>query len=449
MYQPNLTRIGGALTQALYSKATKQHPWNVYSISQSQRSSSIYAYVWRQGRLGFLRFSNHPMSENNDAVVSVYVHRPDSSKAVYHAVKDHPEVSGQLNSQAIPLDLPALMILQAVAKTYKTSQTFLWHYGRLLVTHPQREITDRLIRRQVQRLLDFRLLICRLDGHLSVTHNGLNILDHYGSFVEKGWPWTLHGYSCDDLLFKLSRYLGHNIAQEAASASLDLPLEQVPTPKFWRSYGLEMAEKRDWYPYQILASVSPARRRSLYLYLYSPRLAKLAVMRIGVSELERTPVAGFPRRISNTLVSPTRRLQELQETISQPTIPDLLNNLATFRLHLLHFVWLRLIWWAEKHAVIEFDDENVIITKKDPDAESGVSYCLPKHQRHWITELVHFGLVDDQTKLRVTPLGYQVMQQYGTTRRYQASTWTKHLVAKSFDLGRLLNAMAPLRKKNY
>lgn len=440
-YQPNFSALRGAINQALYSKNSHKQ-WQVCSISQSQQSSSIYAYVYRAGRLAAIRLSTHTASENNVRIISAHVHHPDNSHEAYNRLKDNDQVRNALINQSISLDLPVLMMTQAIAKTFKTKQTFFWHYNQLIVTHPQRKITDSAVCKIIADLIDLRLLIWRPDGHLSVTHNGRTILTQYHLFArgKKGWPWKLGQYSCDDLLFMLGRYYGHKIAQEGFSESLTLQLEQLPTPSNWRVWGQAVANKHDWFPYQVLSTISPARRRSLYFYLYSPRTAQLMLLRVGVSELENTPLPGFPRHVSNTVVVPGKEAGQLQNTISELTPQRLISKeFSAFRLHLLHFLWLRTVLWASNHhAQFSFTDA-VTITKKDHTGKLVAYYCLPGHHWHWLDGLERFKLIKLGSKPEVTPLGRLLLTKYDETQPYQPSTWKKNLLtgisrAELFDV---------------
>lgn len=446
LYQPNFSTLSGAIEQALHSKNKKQHyQWRVASISQSKQSSSIYAYLLRHGRLTLLRLSDHKAPDDSAYRVDCFIPHPDSGYALHsYLSRNKGSILNALNSASVKLSLSLLLIAKAIAKTYKTNETFLWRYGHLYITHPRREIVDSAVINDVKYLIAIGLLVCREDGHLSVTHNGLTILKKYPEYSRVEWPETLSGYSCDELLTKLEHHLRRKIAWQASSKLLTPPIGWNATPKIWRDWGKTVAESHDWYPYRLLKIISPARRRSLYIYLYSPREARLALLRIGTSKIERTKVEELPQKVSNTLVVPDKNLKWLKKVVGQITAQGLIDsNFKAFHLHLLHFAWLKMVAWVSKHhAKIGLKGEGVSIVKRDHNGHLQAVYCLPGNQKHWLNELEQARMVRITNKPRLTELGQMVLDQYETTCPYQDSQWKKNLLAapSRYDLLHMLSA---------
>lgn len=191
-----------------------------------------------------------------------------------------------------------------------------------------------------------------------------------------------------------------------------------------------MAENHDWYPYELLQVISPARRRSLYFYLYSPREARLALLRIGVAKTERTQVDELPRKVTNTVVVPDHRLKWVKKVITQTSFEDLTDaNFAGLRLHLLHFIWLRMVDWAgHHHSKVKLTENNVVIIKRTHDGHLKFVYCLPGNQKHWLEDLQKANLVKLTNNPRMTPLGRLVFDQYEKTRPYQNADWKKQML---------------------
>lgn len=446
LYQPNFAVLRGAIEDALHSKKGKQkHQWRVISINQSWQSSSVYTYLLRNGRLSFIRFSDHNAPTGNPHRLDLFVPHPDSGRALHdYITKDKNDILNTLNNIAVNVDLPFVLIIKAIAKTYKAPETFLLRYGHLYITHPRREITDGLVLQDVECLIDIGLVACREDGHLSVTHSGLDVLKKYSSYSRDDWPRTLTGYTCDELLGKLGHYLKRKIAWESSSERLTPPAGWNITPKVWRNWGETVANNVDWYPYRILATISPARRRSLYFYLYSPREARLALLRAATTEVERTQVGELPREVSNTLLMPDKRIKWVKKVFGQVSFQYLSDkDFKNIHLHLYHFVWLKMVdWVSHHHAKIELKEDNVVIVKRGHDGRLIAVYCLPNSQKHWVEGLENANLVKITNKPRLTPLGRLVLEQYEATRPYQNTQWKKGMLsaASRYDLLHMLTS---------
>lgn len=430
LYQPNFSALRGAINHALYVRKKTNRQWRVIAIGQSQSTSSMYVYVVRHGRLAYLRFADHDSPKGSRYRVSFRVPHPDNSRELYNCLDRENNIQDKLGNCSVALDLPLLLIAKAIDRTAHDKQTFLRHYGRLYVTHPQREITDETVCGDVEKLLDLGLVLSNADGSLHTGHNCQTILKKYSSYAKEQWPKTLAGKTCNELLTELGHQLGDEVTQESLSERLTPPATNKVTPKIWRDWGQTIAENHDWFPYELLQVISPARRRSLYFYLYSPREARLALLRIGVVKTERTQVDELPCKVTNTFVVPDHRLKWVKKVITQTSFEDLTGpNFDGLQLHLLHFIWLRMVDWAgHHHSKVKLTENNVVIIKRTHDGHLKFVYCLPGNQKHWLEDLQKANLVKLTNNPRMTPLGRLVFDQYEKTRPYQNTDWEKQML---------------------
>lgn len=414
------------IESTLHSKKRKRgDQWKVISIGYFKRTGSAYVYLVRQNRLSVLRLSNHA-SWVRDADFASIVHRWVFEPGYLIKSIRHNNIASELADKSIEITFPFMALLAAIEQRNQSKAVFYLRYDELTVRHPLRRIIDETLIADVQKMVSLGLVTLEDNGALKTSTYGRVLVQHYRDFASDGWLHEIQYRDVDNLLTHIQSYRNHRILKKFKEPSVDVDPFMEFTPKKWRNLGLRAAQAYCQYPYQLVHAELPARRRSIYLYYYDFLSTRLITVRVGTSEVERTPIEQFGH-VNNNLVTTTKSGRNLVRTIKRMD----LSYLKRTYLHYQDLIYLRLIeWGVSRHSYLaqSIDSDSLVFHRWHNGHRYEEQIMLPVNAAELFHSLCAKGLIYlKNDKPHPTPFGLALLEQYNQIVKYTSRMWNPNL----------------------
>lgn len=385
--------------------------WRIVSASGSDRSNSIYTYLYSNAELMVIRVSDHRHQERETYFYNSFYWRNSTNTERLTKLIRRRLASDHCHT--IPFDLASFLLLflfvTASGETNPVKTHYQWR-RQLMITGPFKTlpvtITDPDLLATTQRLLDARLLHQIHNGDcLAITHNGLDILYQY-AFVKKDyWPELSFQFKWDHVLRLLNRYQKFHTKKSIYGPTITPKKFEVkpgpPTPKAWRQAVIKGVQAGLSEGLVLLSADPITRKRWVNVWLADEK--KLYLVRFSISKLATQPI--FKPSLNDRIISADN--QTAARTASFAIKRRLLNN--GINQHLLAFIWLRIVQKAVKsNARITTSPNGVILTWSNDTCT-----IIPAVHLRWLVLLENLGwIVNEAGHYTTTPVGDQVIANF-------------------------------------
>lgn len=302
--------------------------WHTVSISVSKQSSSVYIYLYRKEHIFQLRLADHTQAERGVArYTQIYWDKDTTANEVIERIR---RVFAKGLIRARPFGLTEFLILRLVSSTYGKNNrigVFMQNDHSLLIEGEYVGavfLEGKPLYSSLMSLSKSRLLNVYKNGHLSITHNGLDFLRKYGELRSNAWPKYLSSYSWETIVQMLKNnavlnykeeYISNTSAEKRSTSNNIVSLSEQPalqklsalfnlternsppkedtepqkdTPKKWRQLVLDEVASHLPYKHKIVSQLLLSRRRVVYLQIVGD--AYIYTIRFGSRQKERTTV---------------------------------------------------------------------------------------------------------------------------------------------------------------
>lgn len=436
--------------------------WHIVSISVSKQSSSVYIYLYRKEHIFQLRLADHTQAERGmTRCTQIYWDKDTTANEVIGRIR-HVFAKGLIRAR--PFGLTEFLILRLVSSTYGKNNrigVFMQNDHSLLIEGEN--IGAVLLEGEpmyfsIMSLNKSRLLNIYKNGHLSITHNGLDFLRKYSELRSNAWPKYLSSYSWESVVQMLKNngvldYKEEYISVEEPSSSnnivslseqpalqklsallnlnepANVPKEDVKpikdTPKKWRQLVLNEVESHLPYKYKIVSQLLLSRRRVIYLQILGD--AYIYTIRFGSRQKERTTVEYAYAQNNEVIAADSGKLAG-QEAASID-----ITSLDKIKLRWLMFVWLKIIQLGENHRPhyqVRFSPRKQSV--KITNFKNNTVTFLPRSHCRWIAQIILLGWVQqDSHGCHVSPVGKQILENYREIALNQSTFWDLELASDS------------------